>query len=169
MLNRRRPLDELLTQWGIGCFVIAPEYFGALPANIFDGKSGGKNFRGVQRPKFTVKTISGGAKVYKYAHFRNWHRRASGILDFISPACSTPCSVPSLPCGNADHTFSHGRQLPEDVAHCHQVRTRIYGRKVDIRARGSAYRTGRVQFSFPPRVAIEPPKHSHWHRAAVRS
>jgi hypothetical protein len=32
---------------------MAPEYFGAIQAKTFDGKSDGKKFRGVQRPNFT--------------------------------------------------------------------------------------------------------------------
>jgi hypothetical protein len=51
--------------------VIAPEYFGAIQANIFDGKSDGKNLWCILRPKFTVREIPGTAKVSKSRHIRN--------------------------------------------------------------------------------------------------
>jgi hypothetical protein len=51
--------------------VIEPEYFGAIQANVFDGKSDGKNLSSILRPKFTVRKIPGDAKVYKYRHIRD--------------------------------------------------------------------------------------------------
>jgi hypothetical protein len=39
-------------------FVIPPAYLGAIQANIFDGKSDGKNLFGILSPKFTVRIIS---------------------------------------------------------------------------------------------------------------
>jgi hypothetical protein len=47
------------------CFLTPSTYSGAIQANVFDGKSDGKNIWSILRPNFTVKNISGGAKVYK--------------------------------------------------------------------------------------------------------
>jgi hypothetical protein len=51
--------------------VISPAYLGPIQANIFDGKSDGKNLWCILRPKFAVREIPDAVKVYKFRHIRN--------------------------------------------------------------------------------------------------